>query len=137
MMTFDYLNPPMRENVTEDLQDALVGSVSLGWFPDRYQIAGVGDLLHALFSGPGGDFESDKHFDFDYIMCYILTRLLVKSKSNKSFRGSSVVERSPVKRLVVGSNPTRGANDAILYGTFGHVRLNVNVEIIALFNTYI
>ncbi len=26
------------------------------------------------------------------------------------FRGSSVVERSAVNRLVVGSNPTRGAN---------------------------
>ena len=26
------------------------------------------------------------------------------------FRGSSAVERPPVKRLVVGSNPTRGAS---------------------------
>ena len=30
------------------------------------------------------------------------------------FRGSSAVERSPVKRLVVGSIPTPGARDVIL-----------------------
>jgi hypothetical protein len=30
-------------------------------------------------------------------------------EKKKTFRGSSVAERSPVKRLAVGSNPTRGA----------------------------
>ena len=33
---------------------------------------------------------------------------------NHIFPGSSAVERSPVKRLVVGSNPTRGAKEVVI-----------------------
>ena len=36
---------------------------------------------------------------------------------NWVIQSSSVVERSAVNRLVVGSNPTSGANDAVSYRT--------------------
>ena len=35
---------------------------------------------------------------------------MVRLTKVSKFRDSSAVEQSPVKRLVVGSNPTRGAN---------------------------
>ena len=44
--------------------------------------------------------------------CWLSTR-----PGNTAFRGSSAVEQPAVNRLVVGSNPTRGAND--LVGTIG------------------
>lgn|GEM_PF-1034486 len=45
---------------------------------------------------------------------HILTKLILLCKINKylrkfKFRDSSAVEQSTVNRLVVGSNPTRGA----------------------------
>ena len=39
----------------------------------------------------------------------IFNAIIAKFFLKKIFPGSSVVERSPVKRLAVGSNPTQGA----------------------------
>ena len=47
----------------------------------------------------------------------------------KIFRGGAVVAQSPVKRLVVGSNPTRGAKQT-LTGVF--VLLHGNKQMILL-----
>jgi hypothetical protein len=46
--------------------------------------------------------------------------LVVSEKSEKYSAVAQLVERSPVKGLVVGSSPTRGAN---LTSCFGHARM--------------